>query len=274
MPIFRQNISPKTRPPAVAGQFYPDDPDELRQMIEEFLREVKRSDAPVPKAVIAPHAGYIYSGPIAASAYARFAPARNTIKRIVLLGPSHHVPFAGLAATGAETWTTPLGAIPVDSTAIEKLGSLRQVAILDRAHADEHSLEVQLPFLQVVLADFKIVPLVVGDAEDEEVAEVIDRLWGGPETRFVISSDLSHYYDYKTAQRLDLATAQAIERLRPEDIGDEQACGRIPVRGLLCAARQHGLRVRTVDLRNSGDTAGPRHQVVGYGAWAFEETSK
>jgi hypothetical protein len=259
------------RPPAVAGQFYPDDPAELRRMIEGFLLEVNRTETPAPKAVIAPHAGYIYSGPIAASAYGLFASARDIIKRVVLIGPSHRVPFDGLATTSAETWVTPLGTIPVDTAAIQQIRPLRQVSVLDQAHAYEHSLEVHLPFLQVVLADFRIVPLVVGDASDKDVAEVIAALWDGDETRFVISSDLSHYHDYATARELDTATAHAIESLKPQDIGEEQACGRIPIRGLLRAARTHGLHVRTVDLRNSGDTAGPRDQVVGYGAWAFEE---
>lgn len=272
--MFSHSFSSKTRPPAVAGQFYPGNPAELRRMIEGFLREVKHVDAPTPKAVIAPHAGYIYSGPIAASAYARFAPARDSIKRVVLLGPSHRVPLDGLATTSAETWATPLGAIPVDTAAIQQIRSLRQVSVLEHAHAAEHSVEVHLPFLQVVLADFKIVPLVVGNASDEEVAEVIEALWGGDETRFVISSDLSHYYDYATARELDAATAVAIEKLKPQDIGEEQACGRVPIRGLLHAAKQHGLHASTVDLRNSGDTAGSRDEVVGYGAWTFEEAAK
>lgn len=243
-------------------------------MIEGFMREVKHTDTPVPKAVIAPHAGYIYSGPVAASAYARFAPARDSVKRVVLIGPSHRVPFDGLATTSAETWATPLGTIPVDIAAIQQIRSLRQVSVLEHAHAAEHSLEVHLPFLQVVLADFKIVPLVVGSVRDEEVTEVIEALWGGDETRFVISSDLSHYHDYATARELDAATAVAIEKSKPQDIGEEQACGRVPIRGLLRAAKQHGLRASTVDLRNSGDTAGSRDEVVGYGAWAFEEATK
>jgi AmmeMemoRadiSam system protein B len=240
-------------------------------MIEVFLREVKRTDEPAPKAVIAPHAGYVYSGPIAASAYARFAAARECPKRVVLIGPSHRVPFSGLATTSAETWVTPLGAIPVDPAAIQQIRPLRQVSVLDQAHTYEHSLEVHLPFLQVVLVDFKIVPLVVGDASDEEVAEVIETLWDGDETRFVISSDLSHYHDYATARELDAATARAIESLKPQDIGEKDACGRVPIRGLLQAARRHGLHARTVDLRNSGDTAGPHNEVVGYGAFLFED---
>lgn len=268
-----QRASQKIRPAAVAGRFYPANPAELRLMIEGFLHEVKSSSAPASKAVIAPHAGYVYSGPIAASAYARFTPARDVIKRVVLLGPSHYVAFHGLATTSVETWTTPLGAVPVDTEAVRQVTALPQVKVLDEAHGQEHSLEVHLPFLQTVLGEFKIVPLVVGETEDQEVAQVIEALWGGDETRFVISSDLSHYYDYASARELDAATAQAIERLRPQDIGREQACGRMPICGLLRAAKTHGLRVETVDLRNSGDTAGPRSEVVGYGAWAFDEAT-
>lgn len=264
--LFERN-SANIRPPAVAGQFYPGDPAELRRMIEGFLREVKHTDAPKPKAVIAPHAGYVYSGPVAASAYARLMAARESIKRVVLIGPSHRARFDGLATTSTATWTTPLGAIPVDTAAIQQIRPLRQVCMLDQAHTFEHSLEVHLPFLQIVLADFKIVPLVVGKATGEEVAEVIERLWDGDETRFVISSDLSHYHDYATARELDAATARAIESLKPQDIGEEHACGRVPICGLLHSVQRHGLHAHTVDLRNSGDTAGPRDQVVGYGAW-------
>ena len=260
----------KVRPPAVAGRFYPGHSTELRRTIESFLNRVQPDETAAPKAVIAPHAGYDYSGPIAASAHARFASARNVITRVVLIGPSHYVSFDGLAASGAEGFATPLGLVPVDTDAVRQLCSLPQVTVLDEAHAREHSLEVHLPFLQVVLNDFKIVPLVVGEATDQEVAGVIDALWNGPETRFVISSDLSHYHDYTKARELDSFTSRAIEQLRPQDIGEEHACGRIPIRGLLHVARQHGLRARTVDLRNSGDTAGPRSQVVGYGAFVFE----
>jgi MEMO1 family protein len=267
------NVRGNVRPPAVAGRFYPGNPAELRRMIEGFLREVKPVGGPAPKAVIAPHAGYVFSGPIAASVYARLALSRETTRRVVLLGPSHYVSFAGVAATSATAFVTPLGAVPVDATAVRDLCSrLPQVSVRDEAHAREHSLEVHLPFLQMVLADFKIIPLVAGDATDEEVGEVIDALWGGQETRVVISSDLSHYHDTARARELDSATAHAIEALRPQDIGEEQACGRLPIGGLLQAAQRHGLRAGTVDLRNSGDTAGPRDEVVGYGAFAFVET--
>ena len=260
----------KVRPPAVAGRFYPGHSTGLRRTIEGFLSRVKPDDAVAPKAIIAPHAGYIYSGPIAASAYARFASARDVIKRVVLIGPSHYVSFDGLAASSAEAFATPLGLVPVDTNAVRQICLLPQITVLDEAHAREHSLEVHLPFLQAVLNDFKIVPLVVGEATDQEVAGVIDALWSGPETRFVISSDLSHYHDYTKARELDSFTSRAIEQLRSQDIGEEHACGRISIRGLLHAAREHGLRARTVDLRNSGDTAGPRSQVVGYGAFVFE----
>ncbi len=224
----------------------------------------------VPKAIIAPHAGYIYSGPIAASAYARIQPARGRITRVVLLGPAHRVGFHGLALSSADCFQTPLGRITVDQEAVKKISGLPQVHVMDTAHMQEHSLEVHLPFLQEALGEFSLVPLVVGDAEPNEVAEVLETLWGGPETLIVISSDLSHYHDYKTAQRLDRATSQAIEQLRLEDIQYDHACGRNPVSGLLQVARQRGLKAKTIDLRNSGDTAGSHDRVVGYGAYVFE----
>jgi MEMO1 family protein len=259
------------RPAAVAGRFYPNDPAELRQTVEEFLRQAKPAAGPAPKAIIAPHAGHIYSGPIAASAYVRLAAAHESIRRVVLIGPSHFASFEGLATTGATAFATPLGTVQVDTAVVRDTCSrLPQVRMLDEAHTREHAIEVHLPFLQIALGQFKIVPMLVGDSIEGEVAEVIDALWGGEETRFVISSDLSHFLDYAGACELDAATARAVEHLRPQDIGEEQACGRIPIRGLLQAAQRHGLRARTLDLRNSGDTAGPRSKVVGYGAFVFE----
>jgi hypothetical protein len=238
-------------------------------MVGEYLSSAQAAGA-VPKAIIAPHAGYIYSGPIAASAYLRIKPARGRITRVVLLGPAHRVGFHGLALSSADYFLTPLGRVPVDQEAVEKISRLPQVHEMDAAHAQEHSLEVHLPFLQEVLGEFNLVPLVVGDAEPGEVAEVLELLWGGSETLIVISSDLSHYHDYKTAQKLDRATSQAIEQLRPEDIQYDHACGRNPVNGLLHMARKRGLKAKTVDLRNSGDTAGTQDRVVGYGAYIFE----
>ena len=259
------------RAPAVAGRFYPRDPKELREQVTELLESPEVPAGPVPKALIVPHAGYVFSGPIAASAYARLRAAREVVKRIVLVGPSHFVEFRGLAGSSAEAFATPLGNVPVDREAGRKLSALPQVRCLDEAHRYEHSLEVQLPFLQVVLGDFELVPLVAGEAEAEEVAGVLEALWGGPETRVIVSSDLSHYLDPESARALDRATANAIEALDPEAVREGQACGRVPVRGLLRAAADHGLRAETVDLRNSGDTGGPRSQVVGYGAFAFWE---
>jgi AmmeMemoRadiSam system protein B len=240
----------------------------LKRTVDGYLSVIRATQAP-PKALIVPHAGYVYSGPVAASAYATLRASRTTISRVVLLGPAHRVPVPGLAATSADRFETPLGAIPLDRAAIDQALTLPWVRVMDEAHALEHSLEVQLPFLQEVLEDFSLVPFVVGNASAEQVAEVLDLLWGGPETLIVVSSDLSHYHGYDTAQRLDAATTAAIEALRPEDIGEEQACGRAPVSGLLVEARRRGLHVDTLDLRNSGDTAGTRDRVVGYGAYVF-----
>lgn len=257
------------RMPAVAGMFYPNDAHQLLTQVRDFLNETKAPTEPIPKAMIVPHAGYIYSGQIAASAYRRLIPARDTINRVVLLGPSHHVPLRGLAATGMTSFATPLGNVSIDRQAIDEITSLSQVSVLEPPHVNEHSLEVQLPFLQEILDDFSVIPLVVGEATPEQVGEVLEKLWGGRETVIVISSDLSHYHDYKTAQKMDKSTSTAIENLRPENIRHEQACGRSPINGLLYVARRKGLHAKTIDLRSSGDTAGPKNQVVGYGAYVF-----
>ncbi len=261
----------KVRPAAVAGRFYPRDPTELRNLINMLLAQVPPATGPGPKALIAPHAGYLYSGPIAASAYAQLLPARDQIQRIVLLGPSHYVAVKGLATSSARSLCHAAGGRAGGCRSRPPGPDAAASPGVGRGPRTGTLLEVQLPFLQTVLGDFALVPLAVGDATPEEVSEVLDALWGGPETRFVISSDLSHYYDFQTAQRLDKATAKAIEALKPGGVGEERACGRIPIRGLLQAARRHGLRARTVDLRSSGDTAGPRDKVVGYGAFVFEE---
>jgi len=257
------------RTPVVAGTFYPAISHELKNMVQNFLAKVKPKSAPVPKAIIAPHAGYIYSGPIAASVYARLAPARDIITKVVLLGPSHRIRMRGIAASGMQQFATPLGNIPLDNQAIEAILTLPQVTILDQAHAYEHSLEVQLPFLQEILANFTLIPLVVGEETPEKIGEVIEKLWGGPETLIVISSDLSHYLEYLTAQKMDKLTSTAIENLCSEDIHHEQACGRNPINGLLHVAKIRGMQAKTIDLRNSGDTAGSKDQVVGYGAYVF-----
>ncbi|HEY8239873.1 MAG TPA: AmmeMemoRadiSam system protein B [Kiritimatiellia bacterium] len=256
------------RLPAVAGMFYPGDRTELHHMVSGFLHEAK-PQGPVPKALVVPHAGYVYSGPVAASGYKLLRSARSIIKRVVLLGPSHRVPFTGLAVSSAKYFATPLGDVPVSQELMAIAMRFTQVRELDSAHTHEHSVEVHLPFLQETLEKFTALPLVVGDASPEEVSEVLDALWGGPETLIVVSSDLSHYHDYETARRMDEATSRAIEALKPDDIQYHQACGRVPLNGLLVAAAKRGLHATTIDLRNSGDTAGPRDQVVGYGAYAI-----
>ena len=258
------------RQPAVAGTFYPANPVTLSADIRRYLSDCD-ARAAVPKALIVPHAGYVYSGPVAARAYTLLAAARDTIHRVVLIGPSHFVALSGLAVPAAEAFVTPLGSVPLDRAAIQALRALPQVSVVAAAHAREHSLEVQLPFLQLVLDRFTLVPLVVGEASPEAVADVIDLLWDGPETLIVISSDLSHYLDYDTARRHDAATAAAITAIAPERLGPDDACGYAGIRGLLAVARRRRLRVETIDLRNSGDTAGPRDHVVGYGAFAVDE---
>ncbi len=247
------------REPAVAGMFYPADPAELRRMIEGFLAEAKPGAH--PKAIVAPHAGYIYSGPIAASVYKRINP--ENILRVVLIGPSHRVALRGLAASSAPAWRTPLGEVSVARPNF--------VQISDAAHAQEHSLEVQVPFLQTVLGDFTLLPLVAGEASAVEVAEVLEKCWGGPETLIVISSDLSHYESSETARAMDSAAAKAIVALNPRGLDYDNACGLVPIAGLLHLAKKKKMRAELVDLRNSGDTAGSRDQVVGYGAFAFYE---
>lgn len=259
----------EVRKPAVAGTFYPADPEALRAQVERCLAGARPAAPLTPKALVVPHAGYVYSGAVAGSAYALAGGLRERIRRVVLLGPSHRVGFRGIAVPECEAFETPLGRIPLDAEGVAQARALPQVVALDAAHAREHSLEVQLPFLQLALGDFSLVPLSVGDATPEEVEAVIEALWGGDETLVVVSSDLSHYLPYDAARALDRRTTDAIERLAPEAIGREQACGRLPVQGLLRAARRHGLHAHTLDVRSSGDTAGSRDSVVGYGAWAF-----
>jgi AmmeMemoRadiSam system protein B len=261
----------RIRPPAVAGMFYPADARQLDAAVQECLdgRCIEDESAVCPKALVVPHAGYVYSGKVAAGAYAQLCPHRARIRRVVLLGPAHRVALHGLAVSSAGAWRTPLGDVPLDIAAARSIATLPGVVVHDDAHAREHSLEVQLPFLQHVLEDFTLLPIVVGNAPPAQVAGVLDALWGDEHTLFVISSDLSHYLDYDTARRLDSVTCQAIEQLAGELIADDQACGRIPVKGLLLAAQQHGLVPVTLQLCNSGDTAGDHSRVVGYGAWAF-----
>jgi len=260
------------RPAAVSGAFYPANPRALSADVGEMLDAVAVFEPRLgfPKAVVAPHAGYIYSGPVAAYAYDALTPARGIVKRVVLLGPVHRVPVRGLALPDAEAFETPLGRIAVDPAARPALADLPQVVVNARAHALEHSLEVQLPFLQRVLGEFTLVPLAVGDASIAEVSQVIERLWGGPETLIVISTDMSHYHPYGEALQIDAETLTRIEAFS-SDIRHEQACGATPLNGLLALARARGMSIRRLMACNSGDTAGGRDQVVGYSAFALYE---
>ncbi len=259
---------PTLRKPAVAGSFYPEDPALLDEMIGGYLREAPPSDL-TPKALIAPHAGYVYSGPIAGSAYALLESVREQIQRVILLGPAHRVAFPGVAAPSVDAFSSPGGVVPLDRKTLDRLQAEKLIQINDDPHAGEHSLEVHLPFLQAVLTSFTIVPLVIGQATSQEVSTILEFVWGGPETLILVSSDLSHYLPYHNAVHLDRTTADAIEELRADAITMKQACGRTAIQGLLASAKTHGLHATTLDLRNSGDTAGPRDQVVGYGAFAF-----
>jgi len=257
------------RKAAVAGTFYPNDASELQACVDTLMRQ---TDVGIkhPKAIIAPHAGYIYSGPVAASVYGCFVGQHLPIHRVVLLGPAHCVGFHGIAASSADYFTTPLGKIAVDHDSLAPIVENGLVKYFDLAHEQEHCLEVQLPFLQQLFNEnFNIIPLVVGDTNTSHVEKVLRALWGGPETLIVISSDLSHYHDYTIAKRFDQQTTQSIEQFHEEELDDESACGRLPIQGLLKVAKDLGMQCKTLDLRNSGDTAGSHDRVVGYGAYAF-----
>ncbi len=261
------------RPSAVAGSFYPYPRQALAEEVTLLLEEAGHTSPDVaPQAIIVPHAGYIYSGPTAAIAYAGLSAMHDNIRRVVLLGPVHRVAVRGLALPGVDAFATPLGNVELDQEAIESISKMPQVVISPAAHALEHSLEVQLPFLQTVLDNFKLVPLAVGDATPAEVAAVLDKLWGGAETLIVISSDLSHFLPYFVAQSVDQETVQSILDLNGP-ISHDQACGGTPINGFMLAAERHHLRPQLLDYRNSGDTAGDKNRVVGYASFAFMEDS-
>lgn len=260
------------RPPAVAGTFYQARPAALKQAVADMLAHPKGAAlAQAPKALIVPHAGHIYSGPVAASAYAQLQPLRDRYRCVVLLGPAHYVPVRGLALPEANRFRTPLGEVALDLGAMRRLDASPHVTRSAVAHEPEHSLEVQLPFLQQVLGEFLLVPLVVGDASASEVANVLDMVWGGDETLIVISSDLSHYLPDRAARSADAKTVANILALRP--LGSQQACGATPINGLLLAAQRHGLRPVVLDVRNSSQTAGDPDRVVGYASFAFVPTA-
>ncbi|MBC8022987.1 MAG: AmmeMemoRadiSam system protein B [Burkholderiales bacterium] len=260
----------RIRPAAMAGSFYPGESSALAAEVAAYLGDATGPRTGAPKAIIAPHAGYMYSGAVAGSIYARLAPLAGIVKRVVLAGPAHRVYVTGAAVPSVEAFASPLGTVPLDADAIAALRALPFVEVSDAAHAREHSLEVHLPFLQSVLGGFALVPVVVGDASPEEMALLFETVWGGRETLIVVSSDLSHYLPYESARGRDRDTARAIVGMQATIVPDE-ACGAAPINGLLQAARRKGMAVELVDLRNSGDTAGGTDRVVGYGAFAFTE---
>lgn len=264
------------RPMAVAGMFYPVNETLLGDMVTGFLAHAGNRSATgqhPPKAVIVPHAGYVFSGQAAAEAYHALQPWAHQYKRVVLFGPAHRVAFQGVAVPSSEAFETPLGNVAIDTEAIQQLQGMPGVIVSDRAHAQEHSLEVQLPFLQKTLMDFRLLPIVVGNAPPEQVRQLMELLWGGDETLIVVSSDLSHYHDYAAAKQQDMHTCKAIESLHDNAVGYEDACGCIAVRALLLMAQTFHLKATTVSLCNSGDTAGDKSRVVGYGSWVFHHAN-
>jgi AmmeMemoRadiSam system protein B/AmmeMemoRadiSam system protein A len=256
------------RPPAVAGSFYPRDVNQLSNMLDEFLGK-KNTNITAPKAIIAPHAGYIYSGEIAGSVYSTLAELRDQISRVILLGPAHRMYVEGIALASSTHFATPLGNVEIDTQAMLLLKKYPFVKYIDAAHEQEHSLEVHIPFLQKILNNFKLIPLLVGDTKPEQVATILEALWGDDETLIVVSSDLSHFLDYATALKKDSNTTHLIKNFDYEKIGPHEACGCMPIRGLLKLAQQKNMSIETLDLRNSGDTAGTKDRVVGYGAYAL-----
>jgi len=261
----------KVRPPAVAGLFYPADRDTLAAAVDELLAAAPEPSGVAPKALVAPHAGYIYSGPIAATAYASVRARKQEIRRVVILGPAHRVAFEGVALPSVDAFRTPLGDVRVDREGRGTLALPPAVVVDDRPHEQEHAIEVQLPFLQRLLTSFTIVPMIVGRASDADVAAIVDAAWGGDETLVVVSSDLSHYETYRDAAGHDRRTAAAILTRDCEAIGPYDACGAGPLRGLLASESSRELLVDALDLRSSGDTAGAHDRVVGYGAFALSE---
>ncbi len=258
------------RPPQVAGYFYPADATACARTVTELMAAAKRPDVGRPKVLIAPHAGYRFSGPIAASAYATLAGSAGTVERVVLLGPAHHVPFKGLSTTSADAWETPLGTVLIDMPMIQRLTGLDGFDICDKGFSNEHSLEVHLPFLQTVLPAFQLIPILVGDASPDMVSAALDLCWGGPETLIVISSDLSHYHADEVARKVDDDTARNVVLMRGDRLNGKVACGHRAIAGVLLQAQKRDLRVTALDLRNSSDTAGSPDRVVGYGAFAME----
>jgi len=259
----------RVRQPAVAGQFYPADPDELARAVDGYLEPVPIAPIAGLRALVAPHAGYRFSGPTAAFAYQQLRGRKPGT--VYVLAPSHHAAFAGVSIPDVDAYRTPLGLCRLSAKAVE-LRKLSPFTSVPAAHASEHSLEVQLPFLQRVVGEFELVPLVFGKVDPRAVAEaLVDRL--EPTSIVIASSDLSHYYPDATARKLDRATVAAIEQLDIDGIAHGEACGKLPILTVVHIARQLGWKAKVLDYRNSGDTAGSKDRVVGYAAIAFYESS-
>jgi MEMO1 family protein len=261
----------EVRPAAVAGTFYPESADALRDAVDRLLQAEPAPLVVPPKALIVPHAGYRYSGPIAAAAYRSLLSHADSIKRVVLLGPAHRVAVRGIALPQADAFATPLGSVAIDADAVQRLRGLPWIVVSAAAHAEEHALEVHLPFLQRTLREFTLVPLLVGQATTDEVARTLETVWGDDETLIIASSDLSHYLPYETARSTDADTVDAVLHLGP-DLHSDQACGAGPINGLMRLARSRSLVPTLLDLRNSGDTSGDRSRVVGYASVAFSDS--
>jgi MEMO1 family protein len=270
MQMMRSDVYARIRPPAVAGLFYPGEPAELRDSVSKYLAQAPASVAAPPKALIVPHAGYIYSGGIAAAGYSQLAHRRSQIRRVVLIGPSHRVYLQGMAVPIADAFQTPLGVVPIDRELKGRVLAHPEVVKADEPHANEHCLEVQLPFLQMLLDDFTLLPVALGDVPPAAVANLLAEVWGGEETLVLVSSDLSHYLPYDAARKLDAVTIDAILR-QDTHLTGEQACGCIGINGLSYLARHRGLSIAEIAHCNSGDTAGDRYRVVGYGAFRLDE---
>jgi AmmeMemoRadiSam system protein B len=254
-----------------AGLYYPRDADGLRQALRTLLGKRAAEPARLPKALVVPHAGYAYSGHVAAAAFHLLeSPAASQVRHVVLLGPSHRVPMRGLAMPSCDFFATPCGEVPVNSAARQRLRELGLAGVADAPHAHEHSLEVQLPFLQAVLADFDLLPIAVGLAPASQVGRLLEAVWGGPETLVVVSSDLSHHHTHVEAQVIDQKTTASI-LARRSDLSDTQACGAGSINGLMEVARHRGLEVRLLERSDSSDTSGDDSRVVGYGAFALYE---
>ena len=252
----------------VAGMFYPGEEASLRQMVDGFIQKALSFDLR-PRAIIAPHAGYIYSGSIAGTAYKTIAAVRDQIENVIIMSPAHRFYLRGIALHMADAFATPLGNIPVNIGIVKKIKQFSSVQWEERSFIQEHGLETHLPFIQRAFKPgIKIVPMIVGECQESEVAEILESVWEDPRNFVIISSDLSHFHSYADAKKLDRNTVDLIQNLDSQSLDTEFACGHYPICGLLNLARNRKLKIKALDIRSSGDTAGSKESVVGYGSFA------